>query len=124
MISVEDCARAAARTVEIGCPAGPFNLGSANPPTARELLNSIIRYANSRSVLIPTPAPLVKATLWTLDALGLGLMYPEQFRIADADIMLDTSDTRRVLDWEPADEDTGSMIAAYRAFCAPVSRGT
>jgi dTDP-glucose 4,6-dehydratase len=124
MISVEDCTRAAVRAVEVGCPPGPFNLGSANPPTARELLKSIIRYANSRSVLISTPAPLVKAALWTLDALGLALMYPEQFRIADADIMLDTSDTRRVLDWEPADEDTSSMIAAYRAFCAPVGRGT
>lgn len=122
MISVDDCARAAVRTVELGCPAGPFNLGSANPPTARELLKSIIRYANSRSVLIPTPAPPVKAALWTLDALGLPLMYPEQFRIADADILLDTSETRRVLGWEPADEDTSSMIAAYRAFCVPVGR--
>lgn len=124
MISVEDCARAAVRTAEVGCPAGPFNLGSTNPPTARELLKSIIRYANSRSVLISTPAPLVKAALWTLDALGLGLMYPEQFRIADADIMLDTSDTTRALDWQPADEDTSSMIAAYRAFCTPASRDT
>jgi len=124
MISVDDCARAAVRTVELGCPAGPFNLGSANPPTARELLRSIIRYANSRSVLMPTPAPLVKAALSTLDALGLPLMYPEQFRIADADILLDTSETRRVLGWEPADEDTSSMIAAYRAFCVPVDRNS
>jgi dTDP-glucose 4,6-dehydratase len=124
MISVDDCARAAVRTVEVGCPAGPFNLGSANPPTARELIKSIIRYANSRSVLIPTPAPLVKAALWTFDALGLPLMYPEQFRIADADIMLDTSETKRVLGWEPADDDITSMIAAYRAFCTPVSRHT
>jgi nucleoside-diphosphate-sugar epimerase len=116
MISVDDCARAAARAVELGCPAGPFNLGSASPPTTRELINSIIRHANSRSVVMPTPAPLVKGTLWTLDALGLGLMYPEQFRIADADILLDTSETRRVLGWEPADDDTSSMIAAYRAF--------
>jgi dTDP-glucose 4,6-dehydratase len=122
MISVDDCARAAVRAVELGCPAGPFNLGSTNPPTARELLTSIIRCADSRSVLIPTPAPLVKAALWALDALGLSLMYPEQFRIADADILLDTSETRRVLGWEPADDDTTSMIAAYRAFCIPVGR--
>src|SRR5262249_40029171 len=72
MISVDDCSRAAVRTVDLGCPAGPFNLGSANPPTARELIKSIIHHANSRSVLIPTPAPLIKAALWTLDALGLG----------------------------------------------------
>ena len=116
MISVDDCARAAVRAVELGCPAGPFNLGSANPPTARELLQSIIRHANSRSILIPTPAPLIKAALSALDALGLALMYPEQFRIADADILLDTSETKRVLGWEPADDDTSSMISSYRAF--------
>ena len=75
-------------------------------------------------MLIPTPAPLVKAALWSLDALGLPLLYPEQFRIADADILLDTAETRRVLGWEPADEDTGSMIAAYRAFCVPVGRNS
>jgi len=117
MISADDCARAAVRAVELGCPAGPFNLGSANPPSARELLESIIRHANSRSVLIPMPAALIKAALSTLDVLGLALMYPEQFRIADADILLDTSETRRVLGWEPVDDDTSSMISAYRAFC-------
>jgi dTDP-glucose 4,6-dehydratase len=120
MVSVDDCAHAAVRAVELGCPTGPFNLGSANPPTARELLMSIIRHANSRSVLIPTPASVVKGTLWTLDALGLVLMYPEQFLIADADILLDTRETKRVLGWEPAYDDTSSMIAAYRAFCASI----
>jgi dTDP-glucose 4,6-dehydratase len=123
MISVDDCARAAVRTVELGCPAGPFNLGSTDPPTARELIKAIIRHANSRSILIPTPAPMVKAALWALDALGLGPMYPEQFRIADADILLDTSEARQMLGWEPADDDTSSMIAAYGAFCAATGRG-
>src|SRR5262249_49389155 len=96
---------------------GPFNLGSASPPTTRDLLKAIIRYAKSRSVLVPTPASLVKSALWALDSVGMPLMYPEQYRIADIDILLDTSETKAVLGWEPSDDDTESMIEAYRAFC-------
>lgn len=118
MVSVEDCARAAMRAVELGCPAGPFNLGSATPPSTRTLLEAVIRHSGSRSVLVPLPAPPLKSLLMALDVVGATLMYPEQFRIADLDILLDTSATRDRLDWAPAIDDVSAMITAYDAFVA------
>lgn len=116
MISVEDCSRAAMRAVELGCPTGPFNLGSATPPTTRELLEAVIKHAGSRSFVLPLPAAPLKTTLAVLDRLGATLLYPEQFLIADQDILLDTADTKAVLGWQPATDDIVAMIAAYDAF--------
>lgn len=118
MVSVEDCARAAILAAQKGCPPGPFNLGSETPPTTRELLSGIIRHAGSHSVLVPTPASFLKVILGLLDKVGLTLLYPEQFGIADADILLDTISTRRELGWAPAMDDIDMMNAAYDAFLA------
>jgi nucleoside-diphosphate-sugar epimerase len=116
MVGVEDCARAAILAMEAGCPPGPFNLGSATPPTTRQLLQGIIEHAKSRSLLLPVPAALLKPMLAAMDTAGLTLLFPEQFGIADIDILLDTSDTRRILGWAPEHGDIDMMTAAYDAF--------
>jgi dTDP-glucose 4,6-dehydratase len=116
MVSVQDCVTAAVRAVDRGCPPGPFNLGSASPATTRMLLEAVIRHANSRSLLIPVPVAPLKATLAALDFAGLTLMYPEQFGIADLDILLDTSATRSELEWEPSIDEIAAITAAYDAF--------
>lgn len=116
MVGVDDCARAAILAVDKDCPPGPFNLGSSTPPTTRQLLLSIISSAKIRSILIPVPALLLKPLLAGLDRIGLTLLYPEQFGIADIDILLDTSDTERVLGWRPLRDDIDMMNAAYDAF--------
>lgn len=121
MVSVEDCARAAILAAKKGCPPGPFNLGSESPPTTRELLNGIIRHAGSRSFLVPTSAAPLKILLGLLDKARLTLLYPEQFGIADADILLDTTTTREQLGWAPAMDDIDMMNAAYDAFLATES---
>src|SRR6202042_3571837 len=79
MIAVEDCVQAALNAVERGCPSGPYNLGSDDPPPVRELLQELIRRAGSHSRVVPTPARAVQAVLKTLDAIGATLLYPEQF---------------------------------------------
>tara|TARA_R110002020_G_scaffold316899_2_gene532246 strand:- start:11114 stop:12079 length:966 start_codon:yes stop_codon:yes gene_type:complete len=116
MVGVQDCANAALLAAQADCPAGPFNLGSETPPTTKELMQGVIDHAGSRSILIPVPATLLKPVLATLDFVGLTLLYPEQFGIADMDILLDTSTTRKELGWAPMREDIDMMNAAYSAF--------
>ncbi|NHO43237.1 NAD-dependent epimerase/dehydratase family protein [Acetobacter fabarum] len=121
MVGVEDCARAAILAVTKGCPSGPFNLGSEHPPTTRELLDGIIRHAHSRSKLLAVPAAPLKVLLAILDKLGLTLLYPEQFEIADADILLDTTATRTELGWSPSHDDIQMMNMAYDSFLKIIS---
>jgi len=120
MVGVEDCARAAILAVEKNCPRGPYNLGSNAPPTTRKLLSEIIRHAGTRSFLVPMPAALLKYVLSLLDMSGFTLLYPEQFRIADLDILLDTTETERVLGWQPLLTDIEMMNAAYDTFNARI----
>lgn len=116
MVSVEDCVKAAVLAMEHGFPNKAFNLGSATPPTTKELLKGIIDHAKSKSILVACPALPVKMTLKALDSVGLTLLYPEQFGIADADVLLETSETKEILGWEPSKDDITAMCEAYDAF--------
>jgi len=116
MVSVRDCAKAAVKAMEMQCPSGFFNLGSTNPPKSRDLLKALIAHAGSHSILIPTPATPVKWVLSGLDTLGLTLMYPEQYIIADKDITLDTSYTTKTFGWSPAETDISILIDAYDGY--------
>lgn len=116
MVSVEDCALAAELAVAKNCPNINLNLGSATPPTTKELLGGVIKHAKSKSILLPIPAGLLKPVLATMDKIGLTLLYPEQFGIADKDVLLDTSLTYETLGWSTTKSDIIAMSEAYDSF--------
>jgi dTDP-glucose 4,6-dehydratase len=118
MVSVFDCASAAICSANKGVVNGEFNLGSANPPTVRDLLAGVIREAGSKSILIPTIAAPAKVLLRFLDRIDLPLLVPEQFEIADHDYVVDNEPTIRMLDWQPKFGDQEMMNDAYRQFLA------
>ncbi len=115
-ISVGDCAEACLAAVESGFPNAEFNLGSKNPPTVRELLGGLIDHAGSKSILLPTPAFAVKASLALLDRIGKPLMDPEQYLIADETCVLDCSQAANLIGWEASEDDTSMLIAAYDTY--------
>ena len=117
-ISVYDCASAARLAWQGGVPNAVYNLGSDEPPPVRELLGKLVAEAGSSSFLLPTPAPLVKFALNTLDFVNLPLMDPEQYLIADEHCVLDTSALKRDLGWVPQHRDEDMLIAAYRPYRA------
>jgi len=123
-ISVSDCAEACLAAVEAGFPSENYNLGSSNPPTVNELLGTLIKEANSKSFLIPTPAFAVKAVLALLDKMGKPIMDPEQYLIADETCVLDCSKAERELGWVPKDDDTSMLLIAYRDYRAGNSRSS
>ena len=118
-ISVYDCVSASLAAVDHGVPNAAYNLGSLNPPTVRELLNRLIREAGSRSFVLPTPAGAVKRVLGALDVLGIPLMDPEQYLIADETCILDVSKAERELGWRPQHRDDDMLLAAYREYKKP-----
>jgi dTDP-glucose 4,6-dehydratase len=120
MVSVFDCASAAIHSADKGVVDGEFNLGSAEPPTVRRLLNELIRFARSRSFLVPTPAAPLKAVLRLLDCVNAPLLVPEQFEIADDDYVVDIEPTIVRLGWNPLHSDQDMMFEAYRQFSTAV----
>ena len=121
-ISVFDCASAAEAAWRAGFPNKAYNLGSDTPPPVRQLLGDLIKEAGSRSLLLPTPAPLVKMALNTLDYINLPLMDPEQYLIADEICILDTTAAQRDLGWKPLYRDEDMLKAAYREYRAGIGK--
>ena len=119
-ISVYDCASAAVAAWKAGVPNAEYNLGSREPPPVRQLLGELIREAGSRSILLPTPAPLVKMTLGLFDRLNLPIMDPEQYLIADEICILDTGAAFRDLGWQPQHRDADMLKFAYREYRAGI----
>lgn len=121
-ISVYDCASAAAAAWRAGFPNKVYNLGSDDPPSIRQLLGDLIKEAGSRSLLVPTPAPLVKFALNTLDYINMPLMDPEQYLIADEVCILDTKAAKTDLGWTPRYRDEDMLKAAYREYRAGLKK--
>ena len=116
MISVFDCVSAVLCAIDKGIPNKEYNLGSEQAPDVRTLLQNTIKYAGKHSIVIPTPGKLVKAVLRFLDNIGLTLMYPEQFMIADEEYILDITETEKELGWQPQYNDADMLAEAYKMY--------
>jgi dTDP-glucose 4,6-dehydratase len=115
-VSVADCARASLLAVDKGFPNVQLNLGSSEPMQVYDLMRDLLRRSGSRSLLLRTPGPLVKATLRLLHLLTVSPMDPEQFEIADQDVTLDIGRAAAVLEWKPEMSDHDMLLAAWTAF--------
>ena len=116
MVSVFDCASAAVLSGMKGVVEGEFNLGSETPPKVKTLLRELIDSVRSRSILVPTPASLVKSVLRALDAMNLSLMVPEQYEVADLDYVIDIEHTKSALGWVPTYDDRTMFHRAFDDF--------
>ena len=116
MVSVFDCVKAIECALEKNIPNATYNLGSANPPIVNDLLMALINQAKSRSVLLPLPARLVKGVLGIFDFIGIPLMYPEQYLIADIEYRVDISNVMEDLNWQPEYSDIDMMSQSFEEF--------
>jgi dTDP-glucose 4,6-dehydratase len=116
MVSVFDCVSATIAAIQHGCPNKEYHLGSKNPPTERQLLKNLVKTTGSHSPIIPTNGKMVKAILSFLGAIGLEIMYREQYMIADEDYILDISETERDLNWTPQYSDQEMIVEAYSDY--------
>ena len=104
------------KKVKKNIPNATYNLGSANPPIVNDLLMALINQAKSRSVLLPLPARLVKGVLGIFDFIGIPLMYPEQYLIADIEYRVDISNVMEDLNWQPEYSDIDMMSQSFEEF--------
>lgn len=116
MVSVFDCVSAIQCAINAGIPSEEYNLGSKKPPSTRLLLQNLIKSVGSHSIVVPTPGKAVKCVLGGMEALGLELMYKEQYMIADKNYILDISKTEQELSWHPEYSDNDMIVQAYQEY--------
>ena len=113
MVSVDDCASAVLCAMDKGCPGAAYNLGSNPTLCVLDLMRELINRAESRSRIIPTPAPLIRGVLKTLSLAGIQPMYPEQYLLADKNFIVSVDKARTELGWQPTHDDLELLVAAY-----------
>jgi nucleoside-diphosphate-sugar epimerase len=59
---------------------------------------------------------MARAALWSLHAVRMAPLVPEQFRIADVDYVLDTARAGQALGWRPQLTDADMLWSAYQTY--------
>lgn len=115
-ISVFDCVKFLAASINLEASSGIYNIGSQNPPTIHELLTKLINSADSSSFLIKTPPRVTKFILNFLDSVGFPILFPEQFIIADQDYLLDINKLEKEFKMLPEYSDIDMIISGYKSY--------
>jgi len=115
MVGVDDLSRACLMAVEKRAR-GIFNIGTEPTPTMGEIIQTVIDHAGSRSRIIPVPTKILKFSFRFLNLLKLSPLWPEQYKIADLNIIHDLSKIKNELNWYPQTNVIDMNIQAYDAY--------
>lgn len=117
LLDVGDLVEAIYRLIQTGKRANTaYNIGAKQFGTVKEDLQALFRYARSGSRIIPTPAPLVKKTLFILEKLNLSPLYQWVYETADKDSYVSIERLTRVLKWHPKYSNAQALIKAYQWY--------
>ena len=112
-ISVQDCAKASIMAAEKNCPSETYNLGSKKPYKIKNILKNLIRHAKSKSILIPLPEIFIINVLNFLNFFKISPLDIEQYKIANQNVILDTSKVCKDLGWESVLDDSDVLLQTY-----------
>ena len=90
-----------------------FNIGADNTPQLVDLMNNLIKHANSKSKVFPLNATMTRNALKLLDKMKLTPLNVEHYLIADKDYVLDISKAEKLLGWKPKHHAYDFMNEAY-----------
>ena len=101
---------------DLGCPTGIYNLGSESPYKVRIILKDLIKHHNSKSILIPFPEKVTIKLLDILNFLKISPLDIEQYKIANQNIILDTSKVYKDIGWRSSIDDTELLKITFDSY--------
>jgi nucleoside-diphosphate-sugar epimerase len=118
MVSAWDVADACLLATQRVESRGAFlNLGAIEVPSVRGQVEALVAHAGTGSRVMPIPAALVRNAGRFLNLFGLSPIVPEHYLLADSTFVLDVSQARQVLGWEPAYSNVRMTTEAYDWYC-------
>jgi nucleoside-diphosphate-sugar epimerase len=82
-----------------------YNIGSDNPPDLNSLFVQIKKDLNLKNRVVHLPMRVMGIFFEIADKLNVSPLVKEQYRLADQDIVLDTSNLKQDLKWEATVSD-------------------
>jgi dTDP-glucose 4,6-dehydratase len=93
---------------------GIFNIGSDDPPKLDTLFKSTLSVLRRKKILLRIPSCIVFPILDTLDYMNIGILAPEQYKIANLDYVLSTDKLKSELKWNPSQSDEELLTLALK----------
>jgi nucleoside-diphosphate-sugar epimerase len=93
-----------------------FNLGAADVPSIRQMVEEVIVRVGSDSAVRSIPVPVARLAIGVLRLFDKAPLEPAQLAIAIADHVFDITKARRVLGWEPQWRNVDAVMDTYKAF--------
>lgn len=110
---VAACLLAAEQPAAVG---QAFNIGAADVPTIRHLVEAVIERAGSDSSVLSIPVPLARLALGVLRLFDKAPLEPAQLAIATADHLFDITRAQRLLGWEPQWNSLDAVMDTYKGL--------
>ena len=120
-ISVQECAKASIMAAEKNCPSETYNLGSKKPYKIKHILKNLIR----RKVKIYFDTFARNFIINVLNFLNFFKISPldiEQYKIANQNVILDTSKVCKDLGWESVLDDSDILLQTYDYYIKKVMK--
>jgi UDP-glucose 4-epimerase len=93
-----------------------FHIGAADVPTMRELYESVIRAAGSRSRVASLPRAPAIALMQLAHKLNLSPLGPYHYRMIAESFVFDTQRIRAELGWQPTFTNQQMMLRAFEYY--------
>jgi nucleoside-diphosphate-sugar epimerase len=77
-----------------------YNIGSDSPPDLNKLFDEIKKDLKLKNPVAHLPMKMMRLLFEIADIINISPLVNEQYRLADQDIVLDTSSLKRDLKWE------------------------
>lgn len=106
--------------IAAGFRAGPatYNVGSSEYGTMRNLLASLIVYAQSSSKIVSVPMSVMSAAMNLTSALGLSPLGPYHALMYGREMFFDIEPARRDLNYHPKYSDKAALAESYDFYIA------
>ena len=93
-----------------------FNIGAEKFSTIKGDFKTMFRALNSKSRIFPTPAFIVKRTLWIFEKLKLSPLYQWVYDTADKDSFVSIKKLTKTLAWHPRYSNSDALIKSYKWY--------
>ena len=95
---------------------GAFNIGAEKFTTVKGDFQMMFDELKSKSKIFPTPAFLVKKTLWLFEKLHISPLYQWVYDTADKDSYVSIDKLTKALNWHPKYSNSDALIKAYKWY--------
>ena len=90
-----------------------YNIGCDVDFTLRQEVEALIEASGSSSTILSIPSKPLELGLGTLYKIGISPLVPEQYQIASADFVLDTTKAKKMLGFTPKRANRDGLIEAW-----------